>query len=256
MHNKDSLFADLKNAGLKPDDTVLVHSSMKSLGEVEGRALGFLQVLAEYFSDGLLAFPTLSWDLVNYRQPVYSVRDTPCTTGLLPELFRKFPGVKRSLHPTHSITALGKDADAFLAGHELFDSPCHRNSPWGRLYDRHAKILFIGTGIGCNTFLHGVEEWLPVPEMLTESAENLVVFDYDGNRIEVPSRRHEGDHSQYYHLMEKEFRNSGALQESKLGDARLLILDARMAGNIVYDLLRQNMWFFTEKFQNNQQPLQ
>ena len=145
MHTLKSLHRDLALAGLQKNDTVMIHSSMRSLGEVEGRAEGFLRALAEYFTDGLIAFPTLSWDLVNARQPVYSVRDTPCTTGLLPELFRKFPGVKRSLHPTHSITALGKDADDFLAGHERFDSPAHRNSPWGRLYDRKAKIFFVGT---------------------------------------------------------------------------------------------------------------
>lgn len=253
MHDRESLFADLKNAGLASADTVLIHSSMKSIGEVDGGAEGFLQVLAGYFADGLIAFPTLSWDLVDFHQPVYSVRDTPATTGLLPELFRKLPGVKRSLHPTHSIAALGKDAEKFLAGHECFDSPCHRNSPWGRLYDRNAKIVFIGTGIGCNTFLHGVEEWLPVPDMLTVAAELLVVFDYDGNRIEVPSRRHAGDHSQYYHLMENDFRKIGALKDARIGDAKVLILDARKAGDLVYGLLKQNPLFFTEEFQKGQQ---
>ena len=79
-----------------------------------------------------------------------------------------------------------------------------------------------------------------------------MVFDYQGNRFEVPSRRHDGDHSQYYHLMEKDFRDTGALKDGKLGNAKTLILDARMAGDIVYDLLRHNPYFFTEEFQKNQ----
>lgn len=249
MHTPDSLKADLKVLGLKPEDTVMIHSSMKSLGKIENGAEGFLQTLAEYFAPGLVAFPTLSWNLVNYRQPVYSVRDTPCTTGLLPELFRKFPGVRRSLHPTHSIAALGKDAETFLAGHEKFDSPCHRNSPWGRLADRDAKILFIGTTIVCNTFLHGVEEWLPVPGMLTEAAESLVVFDYDGNRIEVPSRRHDDDHSEFYDRVENLFRENGALSEGTLGDAHVFILQAKAAGDLVYSLLKKEPLFFTAGFQ-------
>ena len=249
MHDKNSLKLDLQNLGLKPSDTILIHSSMKSLGKIENGAEGFLQTLAEYFAPGLVAFPTLSWDLVDDRQPVFSVRDTPCTTGLLPELFRKFPGVKRSLHPTHSICALGKDAETFLAGHEKFDSPCHRNSPWGRLYDRQAKILFVGTSIICNTFLHGVEEWLTVPGMLTETAQDLVVFDYEGNRIEVPSRRHQGDHSQFYRTVENDFRACGALSEGTLGDAHVFVLDAKAAGDCVYAILQKNPLFFTEEFQ-------
>jgi aminoglycoside 3-N-acetyltransferase len=249
MYTRQSLFHDLQKLGLKSSDTVLIHSSMKSLGKIENGAEGFLQTLTEYFADGLVAFPTLSWDLVNGRQPVFSVRDTPSTTGVLPELFRKFPGVKRSLHPTHSITAWGKDAEAFLSGHEKFDSPCHRNSPWGKLYDRRAKILFVGTTIICNTFLHGVEEWLPVPGMLTEYAENLVVFDYNGNRIEVPSRRHDGDHSQYYAVMEERFRECGALSEGRLGDAHVFVLDAQKAGDCTFELLQKNSLFFTDEFQ-------
>lgn len=251
MHTHNSLKADLRSLGLKPEDTVLIHSSMKSLGKIDGGAEGFLQTLAEFFEPGLLAFPTLSWDLVNFRQPVFSVRDTPCTTGLLPELFRRFPGVCRSLHPTHSMAALGNDAKSFLEGHEKFDSPCHRNSPWGRLYDLEAKILFIGVSISCNTFLHGVEEWLPVPDMLTEDAENLVVYDYSGNRIEVASRRHSGDHSAFYNRVEGLFRENGALSEGKLGDARALVLQAKAAGDLVYALLQHNPLFFTSEFQNS-----
>ncbi|MBR7131129.1 MAG: AAC(3) family N-acetyltransferase [Lentisphaeria bacterium] len=252
MHTIRSLHRDFADSGLRRSDTILIHSSMRSLGDIEGRAEGFLRALAEYFSEGLVAFPTLSWDLVNASQPVYSVRDTPCTTGLLPELFRSYPGVRRSLHPTHSIAALGKEAEDFLAGHELFDSPAHRNSPWGKLYDRRAKILFIGTTLACNTFLHGVEEWLPVPGMLTEDAENLVVFDYDSRRIEVPSRRHAGDHSQYYHLMEKRFADAGGLKYSVIGDAEVRILDAVTAGNVTFDLLSLHPLFFTGEFQNKQ----
>ena len=251
MHTRASIKEDLAALGLKPTDTILIHSSVKSLGKVEGRGEGFLHALLDYFEPGLVAFPTLSWDLVNARQPVFSVRDTPSTTGILTELFRKMPGVRRSLHPTHSIAAAGPDAEAFLAGHEKFDSPAHRNSPWGRLYDRNAKILFVGVSIASNTYLHGVEEWLPVPGMLTEEAENLIVFDYDGNRIEVPSRRHKGAHSIYYAKMEGPFRACGALSEGKLCDARVFVLDARLAGDCVYELLRKEPLFFTQEYQEH-----
>ena len=237
--------------GLNPEDTVLLHSSMKSIGKVDGGADTVLEVLKEYFAPGLVVFPTLTWNCINDRQPDFSAKDTACCTGILPELFRQLPGVHRSLHPTHSVAALGKDAANFVAGHENFDSPAHRNSPWGKLYDRYGIILFIGVGISCNTFLHGVEEWLPVPGMLTENHQQLSVTGEDGRTIPVPSRRHQGNHSRYYHLMEEDFLAGNALRDGVFGDARTRILDARKAGDITFAKLQKTPLFFTENFQNS-----
>ena len=36
MHTKESLMNDLKNMGLTGEEAIMVHSSMKSIGEVEG----------------------------------------------------------------------------------------------------------------------------------------------------------------------------------------------------------------------------
>ena len=251
MHTKETLLRDLKNMDLAPDATILIHSSMKAIGEVSGRASGVLEALTEYFADGLLVFPTLTWNCINDRQPDFSVLHTPCCTGILPELFRRIPDVHRSLHPTHSLAARGKDAKAFTAGHENFNSPAHRNSPWGRLYDRHAVILFIGVDISCNTFLHSVEEWLPVPDMLTSVHQMLSVTGADGRKIPCPSRRHQGNHSRYYHLMEQDFVAGNALRYGIFGDARTCILDARKAGDITLAKLQKNPLFFTENFQTN-----
>ena len=236
--------------GLRPEQTVLLHSSMRAIGEVENRAEGVLDALMEYFAPGLLVFPTLSYNSVNAEQPVFSETDTPACTGILPELFRKRPGVYRSLHPTHSVAAAGKDAKAFVSGHENFDSPAHRNSPWGKLYDRSAVILFIGVSLYSNTFLHGVEEWLPVPGMLTDIPQQLVIETADHRRIPRPMRRHVGHHSRWYGLPEQLFREKSCLSEGKFGDAKVYLLDAKKTGDAVYALLQENPLFFTEEYQS------
>ena len=252
MHTKESLKRDLAAMGLAPNDTILVHSSMKSVGEVDGKADTVLDALMEYFAQGLVVFPTLSFRYVNAEQPVFSVLDTPSCTGILPELFRKREGVKRSLSPTHSLSAYGKDASEFVAGHENFDSPAHPDSPWGKLYRRNAYILFVGTTIGCNTFLHGVEEWLPVPGMLTEHHQKLEIIDENGNKISRPMRRHLGGHSAWYHLMEPVFREHGGLRDGKFGDAHVYVLSAKVAGDTVFELLKKTPQFFTAEYQNAQ----
>lgn len=248
MHTHDTLLSDLAQSGLKQSDTIIVHSSMKSIGDVEGRADTVLDVFMEYFGrDGLFAMPTLSWSNVNASQPIYNVKETPSVVGLLPELFRKRPGVLRSLHPTHSMAAYGPNADAFLEGHERFDTPAGPYSPWRRLLIADAKIVFLGTSIVCNTFLHGVEEWGNAADILTDYHENLFSIGENGISHAVPSRRHMGDHSKYYDRLEPHFRALGALSEFRFGDALCKVLDARAISRYTIDLLAREPKAFTDE---------
>lgn len=116
MHTTTSLMKQLQELNLDPHGTILVHSSLKSVGEVDGGANTVLDVLSEYMKDGLLVLPTHTWAYINADNPRFSVLDSPSCVGILPELFRKRPDVIRSWHPTHSVAALGADAEQFTRG--------------------------------------------------------------------------------------------------------------------------------------------
>lgn len=228
MITKDQLKKDLEKLGIKPSDTLLIHSSMKAIGPVEGGADAVLDMLMDYFRDeGLLVFPTLSYGQVNAAQPVFDVRETPSCVGILPQLFRQRPGVIRSLHPTHSLAAFGRDAAEFTAGHEKALTPAPEGSPWWRLLERSGKILFIGTGISCNTFLHGVDEWLKLPGMRRTEPQYLQVVDYDGQVHSVPQFRHAGGRNAFYGSCEARFDAAGAIVRGKFGQADCHVLDCR-----------------------------
>ncbi len=247
MHTFQSLQEDLRNMNIQPTDTLVVHSATRYIGEVEGRADTIIDSLMDYFrEDGLLVFPTLTYHLRAGGDPVFDVQNTASIVGLLTEIFRKRPGVIRSWHPTHSVAAYGKDAAGFCAGHEKFDTPAARQSPWGKLIDRKAKILFIGTGICCNTFLHGVEEQSGIRGVVTDEPEMLYSILPDGRKIEVPSRRHVGAHSHYYAKMAPFFARHGILTCGKFGDAHCDLLDnAATISETVTPLLLKDEGFFT-----------
>lgn len=252
MHTFFSLTEDLQKAAFKSTDTVLVHSSMKSIGNVEGGADTVLDVLMEYFGrEGLLVFPTLSYDIYGKEQMIYSPEKTPSIVGLLPEMFRKREGVIRSWHPTHSVAAYGVGAEEFCEGHEKFSTPCAGGAPWGKLYDRKAKILFIGTkSIGCSTFFHGVEEFLPVPGMFEKEPYTLILEHPEGVFTPITSFRHQGHHNKYYSLMDPVLREKGLLKNVSFGDARcFLIGDAQKSADLILSLLKENPLFFTEEYQ-------
>ena len=226
-YSKEQLRADLQALQIKQSDTLLIHSSMKSIGEVDGGADSVLDMLMEYFADdGLLVFPTLSYRDVNAESPRFDVRNTPACTGILPELFRQRSGVVRSLHPTHSVAAFGRDAESFTAGHEKASTPASIGSPWWKLLQRRGKIMFIGTTINCNTFLHGVDEWVNEPGILTESTQELEIVDYNGNLIKTPQHRHALGRNAFYESCEDAFDRAGALIRGKFGDAKVYVLDA------------------------------
>lgn len=238
MHPKELLLHQLEQMPIQPNGTIIVHSSMKSIGKVVGGADTIIHAFIEYMKDGLLVFPTHTWDTVHAKQPRFYPDSTPSHIGVLTELFRQHPSSIRSLHPTHSVAAIGKDAEEFTTGDERFDTPTARESAWGKLLDRQAKILLIGVGLERNTFIHGIEEWCDVPGRLTQTREALVTVLPDGKEIAVPSRRHTApDASQYYPKVEDFLVEKGAIEYAEFGDATVLVCDAVLLTKYISNML-------------------
>lgn len=160
--------------GIQPDDSIMVHASMKSIGNVEGGADTVLDAWMEYLSDGLFMMPTHTWAQMGPDCRIFDPQNMSSCVGLLTNLFRIRPGVVRSLHPTHSIAAYGKKAKEYIAGEETVDTPCSPEGCWGRLENIGAKILLIGVGHERNTFIHAVEESMNVPERLTDEPSEFL----------------------------------------------------------------------------------
>ncbi|MDO3409787.1 AAC(3) family N-acetyltransferase [Saccharibacillus sp. CPCC 101409] len=247
MHTRESLIGQLQKLGIDEKGTLLIHSSMKSLGAVEGGADTVLDAWSAYMEDGLLVLPTHTWSSIKARNPKFYVEDTPCCVGILPELFRKRPGVVRSWHPTHSVAALGADAEDFTRGDERFDTPCARGSVWGRLLDRRATILLVGVDLRRNTFIHGVEEWADIPGRLTDGHEDLITVLPDGTEIPVPSRRHCGlSWSEHFWKVDGVLEKEGVMRKGTLGDAEVRVCDAAGVARVITTMLEVNPDLFSD----------
>ena len=246
MYKKEDLLEDLNKSGINKKGTLLVHSSMKSIGEVENGADTVIDSLMEYMKEGLLVFPTHTWSYINGQNPKYYVEDSKVCVGILPELFRKRKGVVRSLHPTHSVAAFGKGAEEFISGNEAFDTPCARQSPWGKLLDMDAEIMLIGVDLRRNTFIHGVEEWADIPGRLTDDKEILYSVTKDGREVEVPSRRHSGHWSENFDKVDELFLKHKVMRMNKFGDSTVRICKAKAMTELLYKLLDINPDLFKD----------
>ena len=243
-YTKQSLKQDLAAMGLTGAETILIHSSMKSIGEVEGGADTVLDALMEYFAQGLLLLPTHTWRFMDGGNTVFDVRNSPCCVGILPELFRQRPGVIRSLHPTHSMAAYGKDAAAYLAGELETSTPCAPGGCYDRLRTVHGKILLLGVTHARNTFIHSVEEVLNVPHRLTDKPLKLTVVDEAGESHTAYMRRHynaDQPHiSEDFVKLEQAYLDCGAAQNTKLGDAKCILCDAEGLFRVTRHVLAPN----------------
>jgi len=243
MFTKEFLKRQMDEMGLLSCDTILIHTSLKAVGETENGADGVIDAFCEYLSDGLFLVPTHTWDSVTRNHPVYDVRTAVPCIGALPRVaaFRK-DGI-RSLHPTHSIWAHGKGAEDFVSGEENASSPAPAGFAWSRLADVGAKILLIGVGHNRNTFIHSIDELVGLPDRIGSEPYNVTIIDHAGNASVHPMRPHScsktNDVSQFYINFEKPLIALGAQRMGKLGNADVRIVDAKLCQEIINRIYRR-----------------
>ncbi len=154
----EGLVDGFQKLGVEQGDTLLVHSSYKSFGEVDGgpaTVISALEAALGTDGEGTLIMPTFNFDF-NKGEP-WDVRTTPSKMGVLTELVRKDPRAKRVFHPFYSFAILGKHAE--MLGSLRYKSAYERNSVFGKLRDLDGKIMVIGLSYNNSmTFFHHIEQ--------------------------------------------------------------------------------------------------
>jgi aminoglycoside 3-N-acetyltransferase len=150
---------------LSAGDAILVHTSYDAFRAFQGHPADVTSVLQQVVGkEGVVLMPTMpfSGTAVEWARahPVVDLRRTPSRMGLVSEIFRRSPGVMRSVHPTHPVAAWGARAGAIVDGHWQASTPCGVGSPYHRLLECNGTIVFLGTDVTSLTFFHTVEALL------------------------------------------------------------------------------------------------
>ncbi len=173
---EELLESDLREIGLEAGMSLLVHSSLSSMGWVCGGAQAVISALKRTIRPfGTLIMPSHStqlsdpagwrsppvpeswWETIRETLPPYDPDLTPTRgMGAVAETFRTQPDVYRSIHPQLSFCAWGEGALQVLSGHSL-DYSLGEESPLARLYDGDALVLLLGTGYEVHTSFHLAE---------------------------------------------------------------------------------------------------
>lgn len=248
MVTKTDVAKAVEALGVTQGDILLVHSSLKSLGQLENgpeTVIGGLEAVLG--KTGTLVMPTLCQvDFANSYRTWYM--DKPSNVGYLTEYFRKLPYVYRSNQATHSVAARGKNAYQLTFEHTAYgphlcpfgEYAFADSSPWVKMYNMGTKILFIGVTTMYNTMKH-VAEARFMEHVLDQVKDEKRRAEL---RAQVATFGHWTGKEVWLQFdavkMQELLEPKGLIRHGKCGDAELLLVSMKEFCDACYEELEAN----------------
>jgi aminoglycoside 3-N-acetyltransferase len=243
----------LNELGIKFGDHVLLHSAFGSQFGFRGSPGELIESFLEAVGpDGGLFMVSMpySTSAAAYLKttPTFDVRKTASRMGLVPESFRRRTGVLRSLHPTHPILGFGPLASEVLTGHEASPYGCGTDTPFERLHDLNAKIVFFNVTLDCMTYLHHLEHLVAhvLPFPLYESDPVVArVIDWQGGERQLPvyAFSNEAFLKRRPQILHKWLTDAGLVARMKIGATTVLSLNMQEITVLVKEEVRAGHYF-------------
>lgn len=250
---KQDIMNTLTRLGIQKGDVVVFHSSLKSMGRVEGGAQTVIDAFLEQVGpDGTVSVPTLLGESYAVAFDIWDRDTTPSEVGYITEVFRTMPGTLRSDNPTHSVAARGKLAHELTCEHGGYgprygffgDYAFAHSSPWQKLYDHNGKIVWVGTQTITGTHRH-LAEYVAAEKVLEKHPEAMADLRVYNGPIEEafwPDIKWKPDGSEF----ETMFRQQGLMVSAPCGDAQFTVVDVRPFVDIQLEYLLKEPTVYTD----------
>ena len=189
----------LEALGIRPGHAIVVHSSLKRFGRVEGGAEAVVEVLMEAVGpEGLVTMPVYASSVDEHgdllRKPA---PDAPISTGIVSVTFGRHPRAIFASHPLYAYAFYGKDAAELARKCERLLVPYGADQPLTCLFPRQGFIVQLGVDDIKNTSIHVAED-LADPAYLADkkSISGITVDEFfrlpAGSRREILARHRTG----------------------------------------------------------------
>lgn len=228
MLTKNDLLSQIEKLGLPCGKPIIVHTSMKAIGEIVGGAETLLEALisAVVAKNGLLCVPTHTWVTL-----VMDLGNPSSCIGALPNVASAHPSGIRSMHPTHSITVFGDSqrAKKFVENEVNVDTPTSPQGCYGNIIEENGYALLIGVDQRKNTIIHCIEEMLGVKNRLTEEKIEATIIHKNGEshkrKLHWFDDTASSDVSLNFGKFEPAFRHHGCIRDGFIGNAKTQLCD-------------------------------
>ena len=250
MITKKQIRNSLLKVGLKKNMTLLMSSSLISLGriQVENYYETFLNEIIKIIGKkGTLCVNSYTTNVVRYGK-VYLGKKTPSNAGGFDNFLRGLSSSKTSDHPAHSVTAYGYNANYICRNNGINNYDL--NSPYFRLLELNAKILRIGIHYDINSFTHVAEalcgapyfycKWLKIKNKKKHKFYSMYVrhLGYDLSFNRKKTKR------------DLDLTDKVKIKSSLLGLGKVHLLDANEYFNYIKKKLSKNPHYLLKKKPN------
>jgi aminoglycoside 3-N-acetyltransferase len=215
----------------------IIHGSISSIGKLDCSVPELLQrwLVNQDLRRQTILCPALPYKstMMEYldRTPRFDVRSAPNAMGAISNLIMAMDGARRSLHPTHSCIAVGKDAEFYVLDHELDPTPFGRNSPYRKLTERRGQIVMFGVGLNSVTNFHVYEDMLGVDlpfQVYAPDSYAVTCVDTTGRETTVSTRCHDQRQSAVRECEQARqyLLRAGCIRTESIGEAELSVINA------------------------------
>lgn len=235
------LQCDLQRIGVRRGVTLMVHSSLSSIGWVVGGPATVVTVIQDAVGvDGTTVMPSATpycadpatWktprvpdeclEKVREHLPVFDIQTTPTSMGAIPEAFRNWPGTVRSNHPLESICARGPLAAEITSEHSLAFSE-GRGGLFGKLFDLDSWVLLVGVGFNRCTALHFAESLSSKRRV----ASVRFPVQEEGRRVWVEVPNVADDLDTHFPVIGRNYLSAGRANRGRIGEAESVLFPMR-----------------------------
>jgi len=226
---------------IRSGDVLLLHSALTAIGPVEGGADTVIDAFLEAVGpEGTLVMSTLT----GWFAP-FDAATSPSAVGWISEVFRRRPGVLRSLHPVHSVAAFGRHAAHITQGHEHCKTGCGEGTPYLKIRDLGGKAVLLGVDMDRNTVMHSLEEAIDAKYLRTVDIVAPTHYDQKTFTLDKFPPGHRD-----FLSVSPILRRRGAMVEGRVGGAAVKVIDMRKLFEIGMELLEKDPLFFICRNEN------
>ena len=225
---------------------VLIHSSLSSAGYIIGGAKSVIRAIKSTFAGFTICFPTHTYcyPCNDGSCEVFDRSKTPSRVGAITNEFLREREHLRSLHPTHSLAAIGPVAQYFTSDHEECDTPCGRGTPYEKLIAQDCAVLMFCTTLNAYTLFHTAEDAANVSYLYEPTPYSLRYRNCDGLEVPYKMRRQDMGVPRRFSEMADWMESEGLLFRRALGRSQILwIPSSRKAHLALLSELKTNPRF-------------
>lgn len=251
------IFSDIR---IKEGDTVLLYSNVASIAKViDVRKFGGIcrkQILADFHkailsvigkSGTILTLGSFT-DYARYGVPFHVDKSFPDKElGAYPRYLFSMAEVTRSLNPTSNLLGLGMNASSIATRRNA--TAYGFGTPWQKLIDYNAKIVFFDTSLRPMTFGHHIEQCVGVPHIFSKIYDAPVYL--EGRVIPYPiitSVRYL-DFGIRYNMcqLETDAKRDGLVKSLSRGKLVVDVVECAPFGDYLTEKLIMNPYYLLDK---------